>query len=283
MSAESPRRSPSSFDELARAALDGVLGAPPSAFVATSAFWLRNTTRLAESATTYLNHYVLVRSGGSFGAASFNPGEIAPEYCAEASGRSLSELLDVRLPLPVRVAALDAYLAELAPHATAPGAEPVTLPAGRPEVRAQARDNAIADLLDLRAGQKVALIGVVNPLIAAIEARGGRCLPCDFNLRVTQWNQPVASSMDEVLGQAEVVVATGMTLANGTFDRILSRCRAAEIPLVIYAQTGSAVARAFVGAGVTALCAEPFPFSQFSASPTPVYRYRAGSVGGTRS
>jgi len=278
LSAESRWRPPSSFDELARAALDGALGAPPSTFVATSAFWLRNTTRLAGSATTYLNHYVLVRSGRSFGAASFNPGEVAPEYCAEASGRSLAELLDARLPLPLKVAALDAYLAELAPHVTAPGAEPVTLPAGRPEERAQARDNAIADLLALRAGQKVALIGVVNPLVAAIETRGGRCLPCDLNLRVTQWNQPVASSTDDVLAEAEAVVATGMTLANGTFDRILSHCRDAEIPLVIYAQTGAAVARAFVGGGVTALCAEPFPFSQFSAEPTTVYRYRAGSA-----
>ena len=275
MSAEPLGRTPVSFEELARAAMDGALGAPPSELLATSAFWLRHTTRLQGSAATYLNHYLLVRSGCSFGAASFRPGEIAPEYCAEASGRPLSELMEASAPLPLRVAALDAYLAETSPHRTAPGAEPVTLPAGRPEERARARDAAIAELLDLTRGQKVALIGVVNPLVAAIEARGGRCLPCDFNLRVTQWDQPVASSMDEVLGEAEAVVATGMTLANGTFDAILARCRTAKMPLVVYAQTGSAVARAFLGAGVTGLCAEPFPFSQFSAEATTVYRYRA--------
>lgn len=270
---------PRSVDELFQASLDGRLGLPPSELVATSAFWMCHTTRLAGSATTYLNHYVLVRSGGSFGAASFAPGEVEPSYCAQTSGRSLADIMGgTQTPLPVRIAALDAYLAESSAHKLARAAEAVTLPPGRPEVRAQARDNAIAELLDLRTGQKVALIGVVNPLIAAIEARGGRCLPCDFNLRLTQWNQPVARSMRDVLGDAEAVVATGMTLANGTFDEILTHCRSAQLPLVVYAQTGSAVARAFLGAGVTGLCAEPFPFSQFSAEQSVLYRYRAGGA-----
>jgi len=43
---------------------------------------------------------------------------------------------------------------------------------------------------------------------------------------------------------------------------------------VVYAQSGAAVARAFLGSGVSALSAEPFPFSQFSAAPTALYRYR---------
>ncbi|MYS11529.1 hypothetical protein GTW71_35045, partial [Streptomyces sp. SID6041] len=66
-----------------------------------------------------------------------------------------------------------------------------------------------------------------------------------------------------------------MTLSNGSFDTILDRCRHRGIPLVVYAQSGSAVARAFLGSGVTALSAEPFPFSQFSADETVLYRYRA--------
>lgn len=269
---------PRGVEGLIRAAVGGQLGAPPSEYVATSAFWVRNTTRLAGSETTYLNHYVLVRSGTSFGAASFEPGEAEADYCAEVSGHTLAEVLEGQLPLAVRVAALDAYLAELQPHASAPSAEVVMLPAGRPEVRARARDEAIAALLDIRARQEVALIGVVNPLVLAIEARGGRCLPCDYNLQATAWNQPVSNRMEEVLERAEAVVATGMTLANGTFDRIIERCRVRQIPLVVYAQTGSAVARAFLGIGVSAVCAEPFPFSQFSAEPTRLFRYRA--VGG---
>jgi hypothetical protein len=254
----------------------GEYGAPPAELVATSVFWLHHGTRLAGGDTTYRNQYLLVRCGRSFGACAFEAGEIDPEICHGASGGTIEELLGEG-PLPLRIAALDAYLAESRPHADAPGAEAVALPAGTPEVRARARDAAIAGLLDIAPGAKVALIGVVNPLVAAIRERGGVCLPCDYNLRTTQWGERVARSMTEVLDDADAVVATGMTLSNGTFDQILDRCRERTVPLVVYAQSGSAVARAFLGAGVTALSAEPFPFSQFSAEPTMLYRYRTGN------
>lgn len=253
--------------------LAGALGPDPRTTIATSVFWLHHGTRLAGGDTTYLNQYVLVRSGRSFGACAVEAGEVDPAICAEASGRSLAALLTDGPPA-LRLAALDAYLAELRPHREATEAEPVTLPAGPPEVRARARDAAVAGLLDVPAGAKVALIGVVNPLVAAIRDRGAVCLPCDLNLRTTQWGDPVSESMTEVLAAADAVVATGMTLGNGSFDRILRHCRDRSVPLVVYAQTGSAVARAFLGVGVTALSAEPFPFSQFSADPTVLYRYR---------
>ena len=80
--------------------------------------------------------------------------------------------------------------------------------------------------------------------------------------------------MTQVVEAADAVVATGMTLSNGSFDTLLTSCLQQSKPLAVYAQTGSAVARAFLGSGVTALSAEPFPFSQFSARPTSLYRYR---------
>ncbi|MCI0384611.1 Rossmann-like domain-containing protein [Streptomyces sp. CNQ085] len=267
---------PGTVDELLTSVLAGELGPRPSELTATSVFWIHHGTRLAGGDTTYLNQYVLVRLGSSFGACAFEAGEIDSSVCRDASGSPLDALLrDAHRPL--RIAALDAYLAEARPHRQAAHAEPVTLPAGAPEVRARARDAAIAGLLDIEDGAKVALIGVVNPLIAAIRERGGDPLPCDLNLRTTQWGDPVTDDMEEVLAAADAVVATGMTLSNGTFDTILARCRDRGVPLVVYAQTGSAVARAFLGTGVTALSAEPFPFSQFSADPTALYRYRAKS------
>ncbi|GAA4868235.1 Rossmann-like domain-containing protein [Saccharopolyspora cebuensis] len=245
--------------------------------VATSAFWLHHGTRLAGSGTTYRNSYVLVRVGDSFGACAFETGELDPAVCAEASGAPLAELL-ADAPLPLRIAALDAHLAHRRPHRDSPEAEPVTLPAGTPEVRAAARDAAVAGLLDVAPGAAVALIGVVNPLVAAIRERGGRCLPCDLNLRETRWGEPVARESAEVLAAADAVVATGMTLGNGTFDAILRTCRERGLPLIVYAQSAAAVARAFLGSGVTALSAEPFPFSQFSADPTVLYRYRSAGA-----
>ncbi|MFF8576528.1 Rossmann-like domain-containing protein [Streptomyces sp. NPDC015408] len=260
-------------EDLLTAVLAGELGPRPAGLVATSVFWIHHGTRLAGGDTTYLNQYVLVRLGGSFGGCAFEAGEVDPSLCRDASGAPLDSLLR-EAPGPLKIAALDAYLSEARPHREA-GAEPVVLPAGTPEVRARARDAAIAGLLDTGPGARVGLIGVVNPLVAAIRERGGTPLLCDFNLRTTQWGDRVTDDMHEVLDTAEAVIATGMTLSNGTFDTVLARCRERDVPLVVYAQTGSAVARAFLGAGVTALSAEPFPFSQFSAEPTTLYRYRA--------
>ncbi|MFF8261989.1 Rossmann-like domain-containing protein [Streptomyces virginiae] len=259
-------------DALIEAVLAGEHGPLPSEVVATSVFWIHHGTRLAGGDTTYLNQYVLVRLDDSFGGCAFEAGEIDPAVCRDSSGAPLDVLLR-EAPRPLRIAALDAYLARQRPHRDC-GAEPVTLPAGTPEVRARARDAAIAGLLDIDSGAAVGLIGVVNPLVAAIRERGGEPLPCDFNLKATQWGDPVTSDMHQVLERADAVVATGMTLSNGSFDTILDRCRARGIPLVVYAQSGSAVARAFLGSGVTAVSAEPFPFSQFSADETTLYRYR---------
>ncbi|WP_328946956.1 DUF364 domain-containing protein [Streptomyces sp. NBC_00250] len=261
------------------AALAGEHGPLPSDLIATSVFWIHHGTRLAGGDTTYLNQYVLVRLGGSFGGCAFEAGELAPEVCRDYSGQPLDVLLR-EAPRPLRIAALDAYLAHARPHRVAAeegDAEPATLPSGTPETRARARDAAIAGLLDVEDGATVGLIGVVNPLVAAIRERGGEPLPCDFNLRQTQWGDPVTDDMHDVLDRADAVVATGMTLSNGSFDTILERCRHRGIPLIVYAQSGSAVARAFLGSGVTALSAEPFPFSQFSAEETVLYRYRTAA------
>jgi hypothetical protein len=257
---------------LTSSVLAGERGPAPSTVSVTSAFWLHNTTRLPGADVTYKNYYVLLRVGEVFGACAFEEGELDPSFCADTSGRSLDELLG-DAPLPVRIAALDAYLASAEPHHTAAGGEEIVLPAGTPDVRARARDAAVAGLLDVAPGAKVALIGVVNPLVDAITSRGGICLPCDFNLRETASGLPVSRDMTEVLDAADAVVATGMTLSNGSFDVLLDRCREQTKPLAVYAQTGSAVVRAFLGSGVTAVSAEPFPFSQFSSRPTSLYRY----------
>ncbi|WP_424889244.1 Rossmann-like domain-containing protein [Streptomyces sp. XH2] len=275
MTRTSPAPAPA-VDALVEAVLAGEHGPLPSGLVATSVFWIHHGTRLAGGDTTYLNQYVLVRLGGSFGGCAFEAGELDPSICRDSSGTPLDALLR-EAPRPLRIAALDAYLSETRPHRAAAeegDAEAVTLPTGTPEVRARARDAAVAGLLDIEEGAKVGLIGVVNPLVAAIRARGGEPLPCDLNLRATQWGDPVTDDMHEVLDRADAVVATGMTLSNGSFDTVLERCRSRGVPLIVYAQTGSAVARAFLGSGVTALSAEPFPFSQFSAEETALYRYR---------
>jgi hypothetical protein len=263
-----------SVASLTSSVLAGELGPSPAELSVTSAFWLHHTTRLPGADVTYRNYYLLLRVGEVFGACSFEAGELDPSFCEQTSGLSLDGVI-ADAPLPVQIAALDAYLASVQPHHADSRAEEVVLPAGTPDVRARARDAAVAGLLEVREGSKVALIGVVNPLVDAITERGGICLPCDFNLRETASGLPVSRDMTEVIDAADAVVATGMTLSNGSFDVLVDRCREQHKPLAVYAQTGSAVVRAFLGAGVTALSAEPFPFSQFSSRPSSLYRYHS--------
>lgn len=246
--------------------------------VATSVFWLQHGTRLAGGTSTSLTRYIVVRVGTAFGACAFEDGQIGPGVCRSSSGARVADLL-ADGPLPLRVATLDAHLAATAPHDRDPRAEPVELPAGSPEVRATARDAAVAELLEVGKGDTVALIGTVDPLVAAIRERGGRCLPCDHNVAVTRWGDPVADDSAEVLGTADTVVVTGMTLGNGTFEGIRAHCTERSVPLYVYAQSGAAIAREFLGSGVTGLSAEPFPFSQLSAEPTRLFRYRDRTAG----
>lgn len=269
-----PVAMPNDITDLITAVQQGNYGPEPSTLYATGACWIRQSTRFPNTQHRYVNTYLLLRSGAAFGACCLERNDLSDE-CGEAfAGQALSELLEDSRPT-VRIAALDAYLGAIRPHRQQAQAQQIGLPVGTPIERAQARDRAIAALIDIQPGQRVGLIGVVNPLVEAIRARGGECLPCDFNMEQTQWGDAVAKEMDPILTSADSIIATGMTMGNGSFDRILQIVRQRNIPCLIYAQTGSHIAPRFIGNGLTAVLAEPFPFSQFSADATTVYGYRS--------
>ncbi|CAH1195335.1 hypothetical protein PAECIP111893_00672 [Paenibacillus plantiphilus] len=257
--------------DLREAILEGGLGPKPDTLPITGASSIYQTTQFPSSAIKYHNYYLLLRVEAYFGACSHTVDQVAAEAAAQLSGLSLDAALrDDRLP--VQIAAMDAYLGVVYPHLSL-CANVVDIPAGTPIQKARQRDALIAEMADIGPGHKVALIGVVNPLIEAIKQRGGTCLPCDLQLKETQWGEAVEQDMNIVLEQADSVICTAMTLSNGSFDRILARVRDRGIPLTVYAQTGSAVIAQFVGKGVAALIAEPFPFTQFSAGASQLYSY----------
>ena len=260
--------------ELLERARGGTLGSDPSSLAVATAFLTLQRSRHVGRDTVYTNHLVSVRVGRSVGSCYVEAGEVSPADVDELPGRPVQALLEHPL-LPVRIAALDAYLAEESPHDRHPWAEPVTVPGGTTLDKSRFRARSVVDLLPARPGDRVALIGVVNSLVRELEERGAHVLPCDFNVRETEWGSPVAADMHEVLRGPDAILATGMTLGNGTFDTVLERARTLGAPLVLFAQTGSAVAPAFLGAGVTAVSAEPYPFFWLDGGPTTIYRYRA--------
>ncbi len=263
-----------SVDDLIQEVLHGHYDVSPESLHVVGAFWISQSTQFPGTEQKYRNYYLLLRVETSFGGCCVEVSQLSPEVAQEVSGKNLVELLDSQ-SLPIRIAALDAYFGFIFPHQESTLSSRFELPSGTPLERAIARDEAIVSLLDIQPEQKVGLIGVVNPLVAAIKKQGGVCMPCDFNMSMTQDGLAVTQDMKPLLEKADYLIVTGMTLSNGTFDTILSAARKRNIPLVFFAQTGSNIIPRFLSHGVSAVCAEPFPFSQFSAIPTPLYLYRA--------
>jgi hypothetical protein len=222
----------------------------------------------------YSNTVLSVRVGAAVGSCAAEPGELDDEVVREIVGGDVAELLEHPMRA-VRVAVLDAYLADARPHWAHPLACVEQVPPGTSLDKSMTRARAVVGLLP-RAG-RVAVIGVVNSLLAALRERGIGYAACDLKGGSTEWGEDVATDHAAAIESAEVVLVSGMVLGNGTFDDIVERCRERNLPLVVFAQTGGAVFREMLGREVTALSAEPYPFFWLSADATDIHLYPGGA------
>jgi hypothetical protein len=238
------------------------------------AFTTRQGARHRGRRTAYRNEVVSVRVGDAVGSCAIEPGEVGDAEVFDVVGCTVGELLD-HPRRALRVAALDAYLMAGRPFAgDAAAAAAVTVPAGDSLTKSMTRARAVVRLLRPGVG-RVAVVGVVNSLLRALREAGIGYVPCDFKGGRTEWDEPVHTAADAALDGADAILASGMTLGNGTFEPLLSHARAADIPLVLFAQTGAAIGREFLGAGVSGLSAEPYPFFWLAGCATDIYLYRA--------
>lgn len=266
------------FDALVHRALAGELGPDPRTRRIAVAFTTSQAVRHDGRRGGYRNEVLSLRLGRAVGSCSVEPGALPAGTVDDCAGADVAGLLAHRL-LPVRVAALDAYLMDVLPHTRAGGAEAVELPAGTSIERSRARAKAVVDLLDVAPGGTVLVVGVVNSLLAELRTRGLTGLPCDLKGGTTEWGEPVTTDALEAIAHCDAVLASGMTLGNGTFDPLRRHALNQGKPLVMFAQTGSAVLPRFLGAGVAAVCAEPYPFFWLDGGPGTVHRYRADDGG----
>ncbi|MEV7990355.1 DUF364 domain-containing protein [Streptomyces sp. NPDC086077] len=251
------------------------LGFDPAGLRIAVAFTTRQAVRHTGRGTGYRNEVLSLRLGEAVGSCAVEPGALPESALDDCAGADVARLLAHPLP-PVRVAALDACLAHVFPHTPEHGAEPVRLPAGSSLQKSRARARAVVELLDPPAGSTVLVVGVVNSLLEELRARGVHYLPCDLKGGVTEWGEPVVTDALSAAGRCDALLVSGMTLGNGTFDPLRAHAERHDKRLVMFAQTGSAVLPRLLGQGVSAVCAEPYPFFWLDGGPGVIHRYREG-------
>ncbi|MFG2889791.1 hypothetical protein [Streptomyces sp. NPDC048248] len=264
-----------SLEALQEAVSAGRLGPDPKGVRVSTAFATSQAVRHEGRGSGYRNEVLSLRLGAAVGSCAAEPGALPATAVEDAVGADVASLLSHPLRV-VRTAALDAYLMHIAPHTPENGARPVALPAGSSLSKSRARARAVVELLDsgaLPPGGRVLVVGVVNSLLEALRSKGLRYLPCDLKGGRTEWGEPVVTDALDAAGGCDAVLASGMTLGNGTFEPLRARTAAHGLPLVLFAQTGSAVLPRFVGAGVHAVCAEPYPFFWLDGGPGVIHRY----------
>ncbi|WP_411757674.1 Rossmann-like domain-containing protein [Streptomyces venezuelae] len=257
--------------------LAGAYGPDPADERISLAFTTAQAVRHEGRSSGYRNEVLSLRLHAAVGSCAVEPGALPEGALDDCVGATVAELLGHPL-LPVRIAALDAYLAHVRPHTPDNGARPCPLPAGSSLSRSRARARAVVDLLPAdvsRSGERrpVLVVGVVNSLLEQLRSRGLDYLPCDLKGGTTEWGERVLTDAAAHLERCGAVLASGMTLGNGSFQGLLDHAAASGKPLVMFAQTGSAVLPRFLGAGVSAVSAEPYPFFWLDGGPGVIHRY----------
>ncbi|MEU9111042.1 DUF364 domain-containing protein [Streptomyces sp. NPDC048483] len=261
-----------SYGELVDRVLRGGFGPDPRTQRIAVAFTTCQAVRHDGRSSGYRNEVLSLRLAEAVGSCAVEPGALPDGAVADCVGADVARLLEHPL-LPVRVAALDTYLMHVLPHGPAAGARPWPLPAGSSLEKSRARARAVAGLLTVPPGHTVLVVGVVNSLLEALRARRVPYIPCDLKGGTTEWGEPVRTDALAELERCDAVLASGMTLGNGSFEPLREQALRYGKPLVMFAQTGSAVLPRFLGAGVSAVCAEPYPFFWLDGGPGIIHRY----------
>lgn len=262
-------RAGQTYDDLVDRVRSGALGPDPRTQHIAVAFTTRQAVRHAGRGTGYRNEVLSLRLGEAVGSCAVEPGELPDSALDDCVGADVARLLDHPLA-PVRVAALDAYLMHVTPHTPESS---FALSAGSSLEKSRARAKAVVELLDLPPGATVLVVGVVNSLLEALRSRDLTYVPCDLKGGETEWGEPVVADALTAADRCDALLVSGMTLGNGTFEPLREHALRHGKQLVMFAQTGSAVLPRFLGHGVSAVCAEPYPFFWLDGGPGVIHRY----------
>lgn len=141
---------------------------------------------------------------------------------------------------------------------------------GDPRDKAGARADLIASEAKrlVARGSKVLLIGFVRNVARALSEAGFSIVASDQDIEVAGSSIDgvrVHAAIDNVRlsSEAELIVATGMTIATDTIDEIVQCAHSGNAKLMFFAQSGASLARDYLKFGAHAVISEPFPKYDF--------------------
>jgi len=116
---------------------------------------------------------------------------------------------------------------------------------------------------------KVLNIGVVASFIKALINAGYNVVGSDFNRTIAEGELAGVKIEDGekspyLIKDADLVIATGMTIATETLDEIIQECKKHGAKLIVFAETGHSFADYYLKEGVDVYLSEHFPFYSFS-------------------
>jgi len=148
------------------------------------------------------NYVAVILTGGRIGVAARLKeavgAEIEPQASGRISGRPAETLLD---RLVCGAGAVERALALAAANALI-----------HPEIPGREEDTL--GLMNLRPGERVAMVGLFRPIVPRIESTGVR-------LSVIERDTP-EQDRRQVLGACDVAIVTATTLLNGTLEEVLN-------------------------------------------------------------
>lgn len=136
--------------------------------------------------------------------------------------------------------------------------------------------NIVAKLGEAR-NKRVLMIGLVKAIARDLASHGISITVTDLDAQAQTDAKVEQGHSDRIqfihpdsvsgeIGTFDLVLATGMTLANGTFQDVSNLCRGNGVPLMLYAETAAHLAPFTIGRGADYVIAEYFPFFVFGGS-----------------
>lgn len=141
---------------------------------------------------------------------------------------------------------------------------------------------SIAESLSLHK-PKVLMIGYVKAITDRMQQQGMHVIASDLDKNLigkalgAQDLIHDGNCNRDLISKCDIVLMTGLTITSSTIDGIMEAARANSKPVVVFAQTGSNFAHAYLDFGITTAIAENFPWYSIPGRSTiRVYRRIAG-------